>query len=169
MYILIKTVKTYLWIKATAVSSSKRANKIKENGEKILIVLEHRAIKICPAVILAARRTDNVIGRIICLTVSIMTINWDSPRGVLKGTRWLKKWFVLLKDLKITKEIQNGKARHRVNSICAEKVKIYGRRPKIFVKRIIKNSEVKKFILPFLFLLLSEAEISNVRGSIIFL
>jgi len=91
-YIVINIVKTYLWIKATANS-----NKIKIiNGMlykwKIIILFIQRPIKMCPAVKLAAKRTDNVIGRIICLIVSIITINWERIIGVPKGTMWLIKW-----------------------------------------------------------------------------
>lgn len=42
---------------------------------RMLIVLEHKAIRMWPAVMLAASRTERVMGRIICLTVSIKTIN----------------------------------------------------------------------------------------------
>jgi len=81
-----------------------------------------RAIRIWPAVIFADRRTESVIGRISCLAVSIITINWDKAKGVLNGTRCLKKWFVLFIALKMIKESQNGKARHKVKTMCAEKV-----------------------------------------------
>ena len=45
----------------------------------------------CPATILAARRIDKVIGRIIFLTVSITTIIGIRKEGVPKGTRWANK------------------------------------------------------------------------------
>jgi len=88
----------------------------------IIILFEHRAIKIWPAVILAASRTERVIGRIICLTVSIITINWERSNGVLKGTKWLKKWCGFLNELKKIKLNQKGKATLRVNIIWALKV-----------------------------------------------
>jgi hypothetical protein len=122
-YIVESTVNTYLWIKATANS---KINKIKSTSVKILkivILLIQRPIKIWPAVMFAANRTDNVIGRIVCLTVSIITINWDKGKGVLNGTKWLRKWLVFFNMLNITKEIHNGKAKLKVNIIWDLKVK----------------------------------------------
>lgn len=124
MYMEIKTVKTYLWIKATAISSKTNINKIVDNLLNILIVPAHKDMRIWPAVMFAANRTDRVIGRIICLTLSITIINWDRGRGVLKGTRWLKKWLVLLVEPNKIKPNQKGRANERVNIICAVKVKI---------------------------------------------
>jgi len=121
---VIKTVKTYLWIKATAVSKIINIIKTKENKLKIIILFLQRAIKICPAVIFAASRTERVIGRIIWLTVSIITINWDKARGVLKGTKCLKKWFIFLWNLKTIKHNQKGKANLNVNIIWAVIVKV---------------------------------------------
>jgi len=46
-----------------------------EEKWKMKIDFLARAIRICPAVILAHNRTDKVIGRIICLVVSIKVIN----------------------------------------------------------------------------------------------
>jgi len=62
----------------------------------MLMLFLQRDIKICPAVIFAAKRTERVMGRIIWLTVSIITINWERGSGVLKGTKCLKKWFGFL-------------------------------------------------------------------------
>jgi hypothetical protein len=58
---------------------------------KIVTVLLQSAIRMWPAVIFAARRTERVIGRISWLTLSIITMNWERGRGVLRGTRWLRK------------------------------------------------------------------------------
>ena len=43
--------------------------------------------RICPAIILAARRTDRVSGRIKFLIVSIITIKGQKRIGVFKGTK----------------------------------------------------------------------------------
>jgi hypothetical protein len=56
-------------------------------GAPLLIKL----IKRCPATMLAARRTDNVIGRIKFLTSSIITIRGIKAPGVPVGTKWIKK------------------------------------------------------------------------------
>lgn len=90
-----------------------------ENDLRIIIVFLQRAIKIWPAVMLAANRTDKVIGRIICLTVSIKTMNWERGRGVLKGTKCLKKWFEFLVELKIMNPNQKGNASLNVIIIWA--------------------------------------------------
>lgn len=76
---------------ATAISNKISNMRTDEKILKIKMGLQQRAIKICPAVILAHSRTDKVIGRIICLIVSIITINWERARGVESGTRWAKK------------------------------------------------------------------------------
>lgn len=53
----------------------------------IKIGLLASAIRIWPAVIFAANRTDRVMGRINCLTDSINTINCDRAIGVPLGTK----------------------------------------------------------------------------------
>ena len=58
-----------------------------DNGSPLLINL----ISKCPATILAANRTDNVIGRIKFLTNSIKIIKGIKAPGVPEGTKWIKK------------------------------------------------------------------------------
>lgn len=115
-------INTYVWIKATAISRRKRIARMGVNWFIIKIGLLHKAIRMWPAVILAARRTDRVMGRITCLTVSIKVINWERGRGVPKGTRWLKKCWVFLNIL--NKIILNhiGTANVKVNVIWDEMV-----------------------------------------------
>lgn len=107
-YITRRSVKTYAWITATA--TSKVDSNINPNERWLIKIVEEeaRAIKIWPAVILAARRIDSVIGRISCLIVSIKTINWDRANGVLRGTKWLRKLFVLFLKVKKNKPSQKG-------------------------------------------------------------
>jgi hypothetical protein len=52
---------------------------------------------------LAARRTDKVIGRINTLTNSITTISIIKPKGVPKGTRWARNSY---KDILIDPKIR---------------------------------------------------------------
>ncbi len=111
-------VKTYLWIKATAISKINKIIKTLEKKFSRKIGCLLRAIKMCPAVILAQRRTDSVIGRIICLTLSMIVINWESNKGVDRGTKWLRKWLVLFKTLKRINPSQKGSAKLRVFIIC---------------------------------------------------
>jgi len=51
-------------------------------------VLPRSVISKWPAIMLAANRTDSVIGRIIFLTISIQTINDIRATGVPWGTKW---------------------------------------------------------------------------------
>ena len=53
-----------------------------------------RDISMCPAIILAASRTERVKGRINLLTISIITINGIRAYGVPLGTKWERKKFV---------------------------------------------------------------------------
>lgn len=99
-----------------------------------------------PAIILAANRTDKVIGRIIFLTISINTINGIRGAGVPKGTRWAKNNRVLLKMLKIINPNQRGKAKDRVIAKCLVEVKEKEIRPKVLLKIINANSEIKRRI-----------------------
>ena len=77
-----------------------------------------------PATILAANRIDKVIGRIIFLTVSIITIIGIRNEGVPKGTRWannLLYWKIIENNI-VPNQI--GKARTNVIDKCLVLVKI---------------------------------------------
>lgn len=77
-----------------------------------------------PLIIFAERRIDRVIGRIILLTVSIITINEVSIRGDPSGTRWA---IILLKEVIHPfniKDSQIGKAIIIDRTMCLEGVKI---------------------------------------------
>lgn len=76
-----------------------------------------------PAVILAIKRTDKVIGRIKFLTLSIITINIIKSLGVPKGNKWANIWLVLKNQPKIIKLIQIGNAILKVIHKCLEGVK----------------------------------------------
>jgi hypothetical protein len=89
----------------------------KEKMLSIKIGFLAKAIKICPAVMLAHRRTDNVIGRINCLVVSIIVINCESGRGVERGTMCLRKCLVLKMKENSTNPNQRGRANDKVNNI----------------------------------------------------
>jgi len=92
-------MKTYLWIIATANSRSKRVLiKIEVGINKIgvaSLVSLRRLKRRWPAIILAVRRTESVVGRIILEIVSISTIKNLKAIGVPKGTRWENMWFML--------------------------------------------------------------------------
>jgi len=87
-------------MKETANSNKVKRSKplkIKKNLKKFKIDIGPliRAIKRCPATILAANRTDRVIGRISLLTISIITIKGINATGVPRGTKCEKKKFIL--------------------------------------------------------------------------
>lgn len=98
---------------ATASSSIIKIINIKLIGFIIKIVDLRRAIRMWPAVKLAASRTERVIGRIIWLTLSINTINCERKIGVDNGTKWLSAWFQLRRILNIKNPSQKGRIRER--------------------------------------------------------
>jgi len=71
----------------------------------------------CPATILAARRTDRVMGRIKFLTNSIKTIRGIRAAGVPDGTRWERKLIKAVKKKLISIIIQTTIARQTVREI----------------------------------------------------
>lgn len=78
----------------------------------------------CPAIILAANRTDKVMGRIKFLTVSMKTIKKDNIIGVPKGTKCVNIWLVILIQPYIKNKNQKGSAKVKVVERCLVAVKI---------------------------------------------
>lgn len=96
----LKVLKTYPWINATAISKKNRTKPptiIKITPWIEIFPPLISLISKCPATILAANRTERVIGRIKFLTSSIKTMRGISILGVPAGTKWLRN---LLKALK---------------------------------------------------------------------
>lgn len=83
----------------------------------------------CPAIIFAVNRIDNVIGRIIKLINSIITINGIKIGGVFDGVKWVNILFVKFIHPKIIILNQILKENDKQNLICLDDVKIYGKRP----------------------------------------
>jgi len=106
----------------------------------------------CPAIKFAVRRTHNVIGRIMFLTSSIITMNIIRAEGVPWGTRCANIWFVFFVHPNSIKEVQN------INEIGSVIVKwevgekIWGYKAKKFIVKIIKNNIKIITSLPFSFL-----------------
>ena len=65
---------------------------------------------------LAANRTERVTGRMRFLTSSIITMKGIKAAGVLIGTRWVKKFIVLLVVENKMKPSQKGRARDKVTA-----------------------------------------------------
>lgn len=136
---------TYLWIIATAYS---RVIKIiiiflvgiYKIGKFSLIPLNNEINK-WPAIILAANRTDKVIGRIIFLVVSINTMKDESIIGVPFGTKWENILFVFFIHPYNRKIIHIGIAKVNVIIICLVAVKIYGNNPNRLLKKIRINKD----------------------------
>ena len=125
----LKIVKTYDWIQATATSNIN--SKINLIIKIIIIIIDtlgpwepNNVSNKWPATILAASRIDKVIGRIIFLTVSIITIIGIKNEGVPKGTRWannLLYWKIIENNI-VPNQI--GKERTNVIDKCLVLVKI---------------------------------------------
>jgi len=116
--------------------------------EKMKIVIELKAPMltrdkiICPATILAAKRTDKVIGRIINLTVSIKTMNGMRIDGQPNGTRW-ENILSKFNQPVIISLIHKGRAKDKVSLICLVAVNVNGKIPTILNDKIKKNNGIK--------------------------
>lgn len=72
----------------------------------------------CPAPILAAKRTDKVIGRTQTLTVSTNTRKGFKAEGAPEGRKWEKKPTGLQNKLESNKHNQRGTAAEKVITKC---------------------------------------------------
>lgn len=143
-------------MQATADSStSKRNSAVITPGnslqDEVTIWLPSKVNKRWPAIIFAANRTDKVIGRIMFLIISMITIKGISAAGVPIGTKWARKSVILLIILNIMNLNQKGKANERVIAKCLVDVKVKEKSPRVLLKRISKNRDEKIKILIFLF------------------
>jgi len=125
----LKIVNTYDWIQATATSNIN--NKINLIIKIIIIIIvtlgpwePNNVNNKWPATILAANRIDKVIGRIIFLTVSIITIIGIKNDGVPKGTKCANKLLYWKIIEKIIVPNQIGNANTKVIDRCLVLVKI---------------------------------------------
>lgn len=106
---------------------------LKNPNNLINLILANKLIIKCPAIILAARRIDNVKGRIKWLILSINTIIGDKYKGLPSGTKWaalILKFFIQpikKKENQITNPIPN-----LING-CALLVNTKGNNPITFV------------------------------------
>lgn len=99
LYRVDRIEKTYAWIIETEISKINK--RIWENSIKFIRkILEincpedpKRDNNKWPAIILAVSRIDKVIGRIISLIDSIITINGINRAGVPWGVRWVSRLF----------------------------------------------------------------------------
>lgn len=87
-------------------------------------MLPSRVNKRWPAIIFAVNRTAKVLGRIIFLIVSIITIKGIKIEGVPWGTKWANICFELLIHPISMNLNHNGNANLRVNVMWLVLVKI---------------------------------------------
>lgn len=139
---MINTQNTYAWINTTA-NSKKESNVNAINLILIKTINELNKInKMCPAVMLAANRTDNVTGRISWLTISINTINTHKNKGVDTGNKWIINLRILTVILKIIKANQTKSVKIKVNNICDVNEKTYGKSPPMFISHNKLNTTI---------------------------
>ena len=107
------------------ISKAIKAGRVIRNKENIFSLrFDKRDRRRCPAIILAARRTERVIGRIIFLILSINTIKKDKAIGVPKGIRWQNILFIRFNQPKIINKIHIGRANVNVTERCLVAVKM---------------------------------------------
>jgi hypothetical protein len=92
----------------------------------------NKSINKCPATILAVSRTDNVIGRMMFLTSSIINMKLINGNGVPIGIVWINICFVIKLQAKIMiiSHIENASENEIL--MCAVGVKINGNRARKF-------------------------------------
>lgn len=123
----------------------------KTTHDLLTIWLPSKVKRRCPAIILAAKRTESVIGRIIFLTNSMSTIKGIRTAGVPVGTRCAKKSVRLLISLNRIKASHSGRAIERVIARCLVAVKVNDKRLIVLLIIIMMKSLVNKIMLIFLF------------------
>lgn len=129
------------------ISALARGRKI--NQELLTSWLPKSVRRRCPAIILAASRTDRVIGRMRFLIISITTINGIRTGGVPVGTKWARNSVRLLISLNKIKASHRGSAKDNVIAKCLVAVKVNDASPNVLLARIKKNSLIKMIMLAF--------------------
>lgn len=112
----------------------------------------NKDIKRWPAIKLAVKRTQSVIGRIILLTISIMTINIIRRVGVPWGKRCASICLVFLIHPNIIKDSQKVRDKGRVITNWEVGENVWGYSAKKFKVIIDKNVTMIIASLPFCFL-----------------
>jgi len=92
-----------------------------------------------PAIKLAVSRTHNVIGRIMFLIISIITINEIKAVGVPCGTRCVSMWFVFLIQPNIMIDIHMVREIGNVIVRCDVREKMLGNKAIKFIIKIVMN------------------------------
>lgn len=111
-------------------------------------VLPKRVSNKWPAIMLAARRTARVPGRITFLIVSINTIKGMSTDGVPWGTKWANICWVWLIHPETINVTHKGIDKERVITMCLDLVKTYGNKPKKLLNTINLNNLINRIDTP---------------------
>lgn len=119
-----------------------------------------RLIKRCPAIILAVRRIDSVIGRITLLTSSINTMKFIRGIGVPLGRVWIIIALGKLIHPNMMIEAHKIRAVEKEIEMWAVGVKINGHMANRFIRRNSIKIDFKDGMLPFIFFLLISILIS---------
>ena len=104
---------------------------------------------ICPALILAAKRNERVMGRTIILVVSINTKNGLSHSGAPSGRKWAFDALVFFENLDRIIDSQSGRPNLRVKIKCLDKLNVQGINPIKLIEIIITNRGVTSDLIPF--------------------
>lgn len=121
------------------------------NQEDLTTWLPRRVNRRCPAIILAANRTESVIGRMMFLINSMITMNGIRTGGVPVGIKCAKNSVRLLIRLNKINPNHKGRAKDSVIVRCLVAVKVKDSRPKVLLNKITINNLRKMIIFAFLF------------------
>jgi hypothetical protein len=104
---------------------------------------------IWPALMFAANRKDNVIGRTKILVVSIRTRNGFNHLGAPSGRKWAIDALVFFVNLESTIDNHRGKPNLNVKIRWLVNLNVYGTKPDRFIRIIITNRGVTIDLKPF--------------------
>jgi len=104
----------------------------------------------CPALIFAANRTEIVPGRTTVLTVSTTTKKGFSQLGAPLGNNLAMNALGEFIKLEMIKENHKGSPKIKLNTICLEKLNLYGNNPKKLIIINMTNKEIKILLNPLI-------------------
>ena len=116
---------------------------------------DRRAIRRCPATILADSRIERVMGRIILLIISIITIKFIKALGVPKGVRWVIMFLNLFFQPNIIVDSHILILIVNLTEICAVGVKLKGKIALKFIISNVVNNDRRIMLVIFKFFLIS--------------
>lgn len=103
----------------------------------------------CPALMLAAKRNERVIGRTVTLVVSISTKNGFNQSGAPSGRKWAIDFFADLVNLDMIIANHRGSPKISVKIRWLDVLKKYGINPNKLIVMIEKNRVLTVWLSPF--------------------